>query len=260
MLFFRILQHLLPTAEAWQIAIEKKLRRFFQGMAPPLDDVRTYVDQVHGDGFPDTTRELAEWERQFGLTPNPDEDVRRLQLAAAWASGGGQSLRYLQDVLQTAGFPLFIHEWWVPPDAPTRVARDPRSYADQPLFGTVQCREPRAQCGEPTAQCNRFLVNDVHYLVNKRLTFEAPPPIPADPARWRHFFYVGGETFPDVVQIDGSRRDELERLLLKIRPTQNWIVLRIDYVTLSGGPHFVQADLSTGFVQVNQDGFVQVSL
>jgi hypothetical protein len=229
MLFFRQFQHLLPRSTAWRLTIAKTLRNFFVGLSGWGSDFKDFVDAVHGDVFPDTTRELAEWERQFGIEPNPVENVRRLNLAAEWAAGGGQSPRYLQDVLQTAGFDIYVHEWWS--SGPPWVARDPRSYTLIPAIGTVQCGPANLapECGEFTAQCNRLLANDPGYIQNDDLSQRAPPPVPDDPDAWRYFLYFGGETFPDPAVVPIARKAELRRLILKLRPTQQWIVLLVDY-------------------------------
>lgn len=232
-LFFRVFKHLLPRSEAWKVTINKTLRRFFEGLAGGAPtEARVFVDRVYEDVFPETTRELEAWEKQFGLEPNTDEATRRIALAAEWAATGGQSKAYLQGILQTAGFDVWLHEWWA--SGPPYVARDPRDYTDQPLIGTFQCStfSNQPQCMHPQSagqpQCNRFLANDPHYIVNKTLVPFAPPPVPDDPTFWPFFIYVGAKTFPDLAQIQPERRNELERLLLKLRPSQQWLVLLIN--------------------------------
>ena len=242
-MFLRVFQHLLPTGQAWRTTIVgKTLRKFFEGLAPAHERVKVFADDVLLDAFPDTTRlfALAEWERQFGIEPNPDEAIRRLNLAAEWAAGGGQSPSYIQGVLQTAGFNVFVHDWWS--SGPPYVARDPRDYTLPVHIGTVQCSAfgwpDQAQCigftdggipldGQP--QCNAFLAGDPGYLVNKDLTPRPPPPIPSDPRFWAHFIYVGAETFPNKANLSSARRDEFERLLLKLRPAEKWIVTLVTY-------------------------------
>lgn len=263
-LFFRIFQHLLPRTQTWRLTISKTLRSFFQGLTGAPSDAVAYIDAVYEDAFPGTTRELAEWEAQFGLVANPDDAIRRLNLAAAWAAGGGQSPSYIQGVLQSAGFDLYVYEWWS--SGPPYVARDPRLYTTQPLIGSVQCTAAGTG-GQPVCtgagiggqpQCNRFLANDPHYLVNKDLTNNAPPPVPprdADSIYWPYFLYVGSAIFPVRATIDGSRRQELETLLLKICPTHEWIVTLIDYVNI---PLFLEID-SSDFIQVDGSNFAIVT-
>lgn len=240
-MIFRVFQHLLPDAKAWRLTIDKTLRRFFVGLAPPFEDVKDFADDIYSDLSPETTRELVAWEAQYGLTPALDAgDLERRQaLAAAWRATGGQSPAYLQGVVQAAGFDLYIHEWWEP-GGPPYVARDPRDYTQVPTIGTFQCYNGSGapEClgytvgGLPLhnqPQCTNWLANEPGYLVNQNLTLRAPPVVPDDPAKWPYFLYWGGETFGTRVEIPASRRAELERLLLKLCPTQQWLVLLVDY-------------------------------
>lgn len=239
MSFLRTFEHLLPDGAAWRLVVGKMLRRLFEGLTGAPEDARTFIDAVYLDLFPTSTRALESWETQFALAGAGTEDERRQALDAVWKATGGQSPRYLQDVVQAAGFPLYVHEWWVPPGGSPWTARDPRDYTRRPLIGTVQCGEPRAQCGERHAQCNNFLANDVGYLVNLDLTPRPPPPVPDDPDTWPYFLYFMGESFGDSVYINANRRDELEELLLRLCPSQQWIVLNVTWfgdarVTLQG--------------------------
>ncbi len=226
MLFFRVIQHLLPRARAWALVINRTLRRFFEGLAAGVPDAaRQALDDVYDDLRPATTRQIPEWLDQFGLQPAATEELQRTQISAAWQARGGQSPSYIQATLQAAGFPVFVHEWWEPGSEP-RTVRDPHDYTDEPLEGTIQCGdEPEGICGNPEAQCNDWAANDPGYIVNLRLTPEAQPTIPTDPARWRHFMYIGGESFPDVAVVDPDRLEELKALILKIKPGHVWVVL-----------------------------------
>lgn len=252
-LFFRIFQHLLPDAIAWRIVLKSEpwfigdgsligepdlligsktggrfIDRFFEGLSAPFATAQRFVDLVYLDTIPTTTRQLTEYEFQFGLAQADTGAARIANLEAAWAATGGQSPRYLQDLLQGAGFDVFIHEWFA--SGPPYVPRDPRLFTNVPLIGTVQCGEALAQCGEVTAVDNAFLANEVDYIVNSNLTNEAPPIVPDDPAFFPFFLYWGGETFPDRATVPTSRRTEFEQLILKLCPTQNWLVTLVDYV------------------------------
>lgn len=229
--FLRVFRHLLPDARAWRLAFDKTLKKFFDGLSESYAGARTFIDEVYLDRFAATTRELAESEFQVGLvTAAATEEARRLNLAAARRATGGQSPHYLQDILQAAGFDVYVHEWWEPPNEAPRVVRNPRDYTEDPTFGSTQCGDTGAECGEPAAQCNRFLANEPRYLVNSNLTREAPPLIPEDADVWPYFVYVGAETFGDDATVDASRRQEFETLLLKLCPAHVWIVTLVDYV------------------------------
>lgn len=509
MLFLRIFQHLLPRSRAWSITVDKTLRRFFVGLAEFATQPRDKVDEVWADLLPESTTEIAAWERQHGVVfPAASEANRRAALEVEWASQGGQSLAYIQGLLRGAGFDVYLHPFWrqgrtpydltgafyadksfdttgegsfpqsiafgdrgqkmyvlfggsgagsdqiteyecdppyeaktaVPTGATLSVAaqdtiptslyvrpdgsqlfvlgnsndrvfaytvttawelstasytaqspsvnaqesapqaltcssdgsrfyiignasdtiyqydlsdawdveamsysgksksvaseeplpsgltldgdddrifvigtasnaihaydiddvediasasysgdslsvssetssatgltfggngglgvgydngtrlfvvasagavyqysvadfepRDPTALLDDIQLGTTQCGEPLAQCGEPDAVCNTTTVNTPGYIVNLDLTSRAPPLLPTDSAKFPYFFYIGGETFGTSAVVEADRRQELERLLMKLKPTQQWIGLFLDYsdplVTESG--------------------------
>jgi hypothetical protein len=252
MLFFRAITHLLPRSKAWRVTVDKTLRRFISGLALQPATIRLYLDQIWEDAFPSTTRELAEWERQFGIEDYGDIATRQLALAGEWAATGGQSPAYIKSVLDAAGFTnIYVHEWWSSLSPVT--ARDPRDYTDIPTVGTYQCTgytsgppfaagdalPDQPQCSPYGAdefgtaynqpQCNRFLANDPRYLVNKTLRDVAPPPIPEDPDTWPYFLYFGAETFGDDATLNESQRARFERLILKLSPQQQWLVTMITY-------------------------------
>jgi hypothetical protein len=142
-----IFKHLLPRARAWKITIDKQLRKFFDGLTVLGSDSKEFIDDVYLDIEPQSTRELAEWEKQFALpTTGLTEQERRDRVDGTWKALGGQDPRYIQDTLQAAGFDVYVHEWWVPiagrPNGGsvngdvTPVARNPFDYLDDGTGGT----------------------------------------------------------------------------------------------------------------------------
>lgn len=227
--FFRQFRHLLPSGRAWSLTIEKTLRRFFEGLAAGApSDARDFVDEVHAELDPDTTTELALWESQHGITyPSSDEAERRATLAAAWSATGGQSTYYLQSLLQSAGFPVYVHEWWS--SGPPYVARNPNDYLDNPTWGTATCGNPASTCGSGATANREITSGSLEYLVNKDLTNRAPPPLPTDSAKFPFFVYVGEETFPDRALIPSARRAEFEHIILRYFPAHLWVGLLVDF-------------------------------
>jgi hypothetical protein len=264
---FNSIRHLLPRAKAWSITIGKRLRQFFQGLGNGLNGFRNFVDLIWLDIFPDTTRELTAWEIQFGIIDDGTltEADRRIRLNTAWKLHKINTREQVEAVLQDAGFNVYVHEWWVPgTEAAIGVygAATPRN-PNQYIFGNrVDCGEALAACGEALAACGETLSGNVGYtLVNKisiisrdiipgcgealaacgeetavcgyyEIFIETRKvyPIPDSSIYWPYFIYIGGETFGDFVNIDTDRREELENLLLKICPTQQWIGMLILYV------------------------------
>lgn len=176
-MFLRIFRHLLPNARAWRAVLNKNLRRLISGLAGFFGEARDFIDSVWSDIWPDKTRELSEWEKQFGLQPvGLDEQGRRDRLAAAWQALGGQDPRYIQDTLRARGFDVYVHEWWAPESRPAlavkgcATARNPiqwirREFTDTTIL--VECGEALAACGEEFAEAGNALSPRGYPLVNK---------------------------------------------------------------------------------------------
>ena len=175
MFWFRTIQHLLPTGAAWNVVVDKALRRFFEGVSETPQDAQTFADGALLDVFPDSTRRLDDWEEQFFLQGELPEAQRRIRLAETWRELGGQSPGYVGRILAAHGFGnLQMHPWTDPGFAVTAegryVARDPRLYltetgiaerggvvpavqdAYRPVRYTAEAGEPEALAGVSVAQ------------------------------------------------------------------------------------------------------------
>ena len=263
-LFFRIYQHLLPRSRAWSLIIEKTLRDFFEGLTGLPSDFKDFIDQIWLDVFPPTTRQLSEWEAQFGMiSPSLVEADRRDAVAAAWMRGGGLGPDTLQDVLQAAGFDLYVFDPWY--FTPGKTIRNPHQWlidADTFIVYVAECGEPTAECGEPTAECgdtstptgillvNNILQRLVDYIeavscgevvaacgetdaaCGDNIGFSTDAKqyvLPIDSELWPYFWYIGGVNFGDMVTVPITRKAELETLILKIGPAHLWTGLFVSY-------------------------------
>jgi hypothetical protein len=222
------IRHLLPSGRAWRTTIDKPLRRFFAALGDSLQAFRVNFDAVAADLYPATTRILSEYEEQFGLYPSTlSTQERRDRIDAAWKARGGQSPRYIQNTLQAAGFPVFVHDWWEPG---TTTARNPFTFLSDDNTatgfnvvsdGTIAfTNNPNAVTGAAGGPSGYLLVNlptDNSYL------------IPTDSSLWPYIIYIGGEVWGDRASIPSARRDEFETLCLKICPLQLWIGVIVEY-------------------------------
>lgn len=224
-------KHLLPKARAWSITAEKQLRQFFVGLVSTFSDAQSYQDDTWFDFRPQETTKLSQWEDQFGLLPaGLTEQERRDRLEATWKALGGQSPRYLQDTVQDAGFPLFIHEWVNPAGLPSRVPWNPNAWIAPDAAGgyvLTQLGKPSSQLGRASTQLGK--ARALSYLITDNLP--DPPTWPmTDTTKWPYFLYFGDATFGDVVQIPAEREVELRTLLLKICPAQQWLGMFVEFV------------------------------
>lgn len=221
--------------------MSKTLKDFFAGLTGLMSDARDFVDDIWLDLFPATTRELDAWETQLGLPYNSTltDAERRSRLDAAWKATGGQSPKYIQDTLQAAGFPVYVHEWWAPGSEPAPgshtcvAARDPNTYITGAAYVLVNkiyitspwylclCGLDTARCGKTTARCNYYETNR-----DDLLEYDI---VPLSTDEHHYFLYIGGQTFPALASIPAARQTEFEDLCLKICPTQLWLGILVQY-------------------------------
>ena len=247
---------LLPNGLAYRLPFGSNHRGLFQGIGTTADDAETDSSNILFDIFPANTRALEEWEAQFGLpSTTASEAERRQRLTAEWRALGGQSPGYTQDVLQAAGFDVFVHEWWEIQAGPLefelgldatpcvgtactgRVSELGDGFSE--LGGTVENvrvqRDPRLfvggwlnELGDGMELGDGAEMGHQGYLLRNVLT-EDPSVIPSDTDKHQFFWYIGGETFPDTVSIPLERREEFLNTIQKIRPRHTWIVLLVNF-------------------------------
>jgi hypothetical protein len=145
--FFKVIKYLYPRSKAFRNIADNNFRKFLSGMAYGPDDVQEYLENIYGDLFPETTRELDKWEEQFGVVfaKQYDEAIRRKLLKSFWnINTGGQSTMYLQDILE-----LISPDFKVIENLPVRDPRDSNA-----VYAAVNG--------------NKLMVNGNKYAVNGR--------------------------------------------------------------------------------------------
>lgn len=223
----KIFSQLLPNARAWSLVAQKNLKTFFESLETSVGAFRTFFDLVWLDIFPATTRQIAAWEEQFGLLETGISDLeRRERLAGAWVALGGQTPSYIQETLQTAGFPVFVHEWWLSKSPLIMV--DPSYYLRKDLSvvaWNAECGEPNAECGQSWMQCGDFYTIPGYAIQNG-----VPIALPSFPdTLWPYFLYIGGQVFGTQATIPADRQTEFQTLCEKIAPTHVWLGLLVTY-------------------------------
>ncbi len=225
-----IFKHLLPSGRAWRLTTDKALRRLVNGLSSAAQDARDYIDARYLDLFPSTTTTLDEWAEQFGV------ESSREAVDAAWKATGGQSIDYIEGVLHAAGFDLYLHAFWVPGTEPPvgtlgapRV-RNPKLFLDsdgwigEPIY-TAGDPQVTAGAGFTAGATTQSGKGPGYLLVDGVNSY----PIGETETRWPYYVYVGAAIFPSLAYVPRGRRAELEALLLKLIPAQQWIGALVTY-------------------------------
>ena len=232
MRFLNQFQHLLPRGRAWSLIVDKPLRRLFVGLSVAAREAVAHIDRAYLDLFPDTTTKLTQWEQQFNLRdPGLTDQERRDRLTATWRAQGGQSVGYIEDTLQAAGFQLYVHEWFDDSGTarnPGLVLRDDGDDIEYRFeLGTTEAElgDTDVELGSRSNVTGYLLVNKISDNDGSRVEYT----VPANTNEWPFILYVGGETFPESATIRTNRRDEFEELLLSICPGQQWLGVLVEF-------------------------------
>jgi hypothetical protein len=246
---------ILPRSRAFSLTINKRLREFFDGLNF-VNDFRDQADNIFNNLDPQKTQNLEEWEdqfylRDFGLT----EQERRDRLEATWKLTGGQSPGYLQSVLRSYGFDVYVHDWWQPDTQQNNLtmgtdvsfmgdqfsfmnanfgvypsAWDPNGILTPPFYPLVNKISVKTFSPIAMGGTNIVMGDGFSFMGGEVETISSPDyPIPADPLKWRHFVYVAGEVMPNAATVPSSRKNELEELILSIFPTGEWVGMIVNY-------------------------------
>lgn len=231
MSFFEALKALLPHGKAWFFSQDSTAEKFFKGLATLPDHLRSEMDGVYLDLFPDTTHATAEWEKQFAVQFAQEQygDTNRGILSALWVSNaGGQSAQYLQMLLQRVDERIKVIE-----NNPVKNPRDANSVM------AALCGQRIMMTGYKKARC-AFRVGDETFEPTViRNDQETTYDIPVDTKYWDQYFFVcrnvvrnslGEIIYCQKLQMDSRWRQYVEYLILKTKPAQTGALIFIEWV------------------------------
>lgn len=254
------LDSLLPGGSALIPKVDGGMDLLFEGIADNWERSRTRLALLADIRNPWKTEMLADLEREFGITPNPNytEEMRRMVLAQKMYTRDQRgTIDEMRSALTSAGFNVYV--WANDP------AVDPAPFIEQAFLMT--CGADNAYCGEPSAVCGNIggelLVNGPLYTqlpaigmcCGSELAFCHEPEaccgffdylrlipyiyeIPSDSDDWPFVFFVGGlATFNidgeiiDIAQVNIPiyREFEFKEIILRLKPMHSWAALIVSF-------------------------------
>lgn len=218
-----VIDALLPPGSLWVPEDGGGLDALLDGMAGNMEEVRVALSQLAYLRDPQRTPILSDLEREYGIMPdNTQSDaIRRQRLSVAKSAVRSDgSLGFMENALQAAGFDVQVHA--------NQPAIDPGlflRYVPSSIIGNVDAVLGNAFLG---AKGGGLLVNGSGQYY-----------VPVDSWYWPLVFFVGGDVTRDgsgaitaIAEADvlASRREELKRLILKLKPMHSWAGLMIRYI------------------------------
>ena len=244
----QVIDALLPKGAIWKPAQDGDFDRFLNGIADNfqvvLDDLSTLAHIRNP--FRCTRGLLPDLERELGVTPNEfrTENDRRAFLAPIRFKRPELSTPLkLQRALDKAGFGF--HGYGLTVTRNSSPAVDPSGVIDN-TFVMIAHDFPSIYCAGNTdvAYCGfsgggYYLVSGDRYdgvtdFIDVDATFNTPPE-----QYWSLIFFVGGTVRrnPDgkiigiaAVNIPRERRQELHRLILRVKPMGIWAAMAVNFV------------------------------
>ena len=228
--FLKAIKNLLPSSEEWNFQEGSNLKKLFAAIAVLPEDLRTEIEQVYLDYFPETTRCLDKWEEVFQIIFTQQElEQRRKILASIWmTSKGGQSLPFLEKVLQNL-YPEIQIEENIP-------LANPRS---SNIAYFCVCGNENMVCGNEKAVCN-YREGDESFIPQiLRNNTASPYSIPNNSAYWAYCFYVCKSVvrnsrnqimYVEKLQIPTVYKNYIEYMILRIKGLHTVAVLDIEWI------------------------------
>ena len=230
MSFFKVFKLLFPRVKSFELVFETKLKKFIRGLSVLPEDTKKETEKVFLDLFPETTRFFDEWEKQFAVLFASEQygENRVGILKALWkANSGGQSLEYIQGVLQSV-----IPEIKVFENNPIKNPRDTNAVL------SCMCGQKWSVCGNKKLSCG-FKVGDEKFVPAViRNDSEQTYDIPVDKHYWENYFFVAKDVVRNKRQeiiycqkmtVDAKWKAYIEYLILKMKPAHTGVIVFIEW-------------------------------
>jgi len=248
--FVTVLKRLGPKGRLFRIFFGSEFEKFYKAAACAPERVAQWNEKVRDAGIPGRIPEeaLDDWEEFLNLPKKPGLTVaqRNARILGKYNQPGGQGPGYIQDVLQQAGFPLYVYENRRD-QAKTYTSNlgsftlgsasigaytdriDPRTlngrlYAGPARYTNTKDYTPstlgtNTLGGFSLGEFSRTLIEEVEYIIG------------ADSSKYIYFFFLAGPNgIYDFVDIPAEREDDLERLIYEIKPAEAWCIAQINLV------------------------------
>ncbi|MBP7735961.1 MAG: DUF2313 domain-containing protein [Spirochaetes bacterium] len=220
--FFDTLRKLFPSGRAYRLINGSSHNKLIRALSKEPERIIEFYDDILSAGIPDGNLQsevLPDWERFLGLVriSGLSDADRNNRIKGQYAAYGGQGPDYIQNVLQAAGFPVYVKEN-IPiyePSAHKYVSRLGWITLGQTRLGAYTTRiDPRSKTG---------------ILIAGNIGGDYD--LPALPERFIYIFFLCGAAGIDhFVDLPASREYDFYNLVLQIKPAHTWVLAQVNFV------------------------------
>lgn len=250
----KFLRSLFPKGLAFRFFNGSYFKQLSEALAKEPERIKDFYDTVRDSGIPDCNilpdEALSDWETFLALSKNDSlTNVERCErIQGKFIAQGGQGPDYIQQVLQDAGFPVYVFEN-IPSDNPSfrqyTAALGGFSLGGSNLGAYTDRIDPRTVdgtliAGPPTYSTARnysatlggFSLGGANlgtYIGTE--TTENEVTIPSDPATFIFIWFLTGPNgLNDFVDIPEDRKTDLISQILQIKPAHTWVILQANFI------------------------------
>jgi uncharacterized protein YmfQ (DUF2313 family) len=249
--FSKTLRSLFPVGQVFRFFAGSTFRLFIDSLAEMPERIITHADLVRDAGIPGyiPLDALSDWESFLNLMPDTALSTlqRQQRISGKMAKSGGQAWEYVQDVLQQAGFPVYVYE-----NLENELsARVYTSALGNMQLGEVELGEfsgridPRSLTGHLIygAPVWITLKNYTSALGNIELgegqlgdyngteTTVAEYTIPPTASRFIFIWFIAGpDGIHDIVDIPAERETDFRKLVESIKPVHTWCLAQVNFI------------------------------
>lgn len=247
---FNLYATLLPDGRAFDIKNSYNFRKIFDAVSRLQDDLINDSENVligldpNNEYF--TEEQAKKLEKRYGLYINESLDfaTRKQRLISRMTAPGDQLAKqhwsYIQKRLRDSGFDVYVHE--------NRFTSSVlgSGYAGTAFAGTAFAGSEgfdyyaiNPETTGYTEQCNNYI--DVSKdtppeafmstagTMFAGTAYATDPPVESDDW-WKGCFFIGGETFGTLAEVEQTRKNEFRHLILKLKPAHSRAYLLIYYI------------------------------
>lgn len=250
--FSKTLRSLFPSGQVFRFFFGNQFRLFIDSLALMPERIITHADLIRDSGIPGYIPDdaLSDWENFLNLDPDTTltDEQRQYRISGKLATIGGQGKDYVQDVLQAAGFPVYVFENIASTEPSARVYTaalgnfqlgevelgessgriDPRS-----LTGTLIYGAPIWETWKNyTAALGNFQLGESQLAeYNGTETIEVEYTIPATASRFIFIWFIcDAAGINHFVDIPIERKTDFKKLVNSIKPLHTWCLAQINWI------------------------------
>lgn len=223
---FEVVKRVFPKGLAFRFFVGSQYREFTEGLSVEPGRIAEFFQKVLESGVPGYIPEeaLDDWEFFLNLDKNDSLTTksRNDRIAGKISAQGGQGPKYIQNILQDAGYPVYVTENVPQVDPTTKTGLlipGPPTYSIISLYA--------ASLGGFTLGGRTLGQKQFSDIVEDVVT------IPVIPNRYIFIWFLTGPTgIDDFVDLPNISRDDFIKQILQIKPAHTWVIAQVNFKNL----------------------------